>query len=319
MSDVFDNAIVSIQLGIEDFQSNDERRPVSALRNFYAGVLLLGKQCLLNAAPDDLDPMKVLGFRFTPALDDDDEIIYEPKGQQTIDLNDLQGRFRSFKLKWPDGDIGKLQRHRNDIEHYHSTAPKEVIREAIVGCFPLVEGFFSILGKSPKEYLGDAWDVMLEERAFFKMLQAECLETFEQLPWWEHIDRPQHIQCPECRTSLIYQQDASNRTPENIKARCKSCGEELSAEQAVEIIVNSTFRVDEYSRAKDGIEDGIHDCPECFNNTYVDSGEIAECFFCGYKIEGDCARCGAGLTISTMSVNNSSLCDYCDHMSSKDD
>ncbi|WP_145716595.1 hypothetical protein [Mesorhizobium tianshanense] len=52
---------------VEDFQSNDERRPVSALRNFYAGELLLGKQCLLNAAPN-VDPMEILASKFAPVL-----------------------------------------------------------------------------------------------------------------------------------------------------------------------------------------------------------------------------------------------------------
>lgn len=37
MSELFENAVVSIQLGVEDYQSNDPRRAISAVRNFYAG------------------------------------------------------------------------------------------------------------------------------------------------------------------------------------------------------------------------------------------------------------------------------------------
>jgi hypothetical protein len=68
MTDLFTNAVHSIQLGILDFQSNDPRRPLSAARNYYAGLLLLAKQCLLEAAPN-ADPMEVIGARFKPVSD----------------------------------------------------------------------------------------------------------------------------------------------------------------------------------------------------------------------------------------------------------
>lgn len=316
---VFENAIVSLQLGIEDFQSNDDRRPVSALRNFYAGVLLLGKQCLLNVAPDDADPMAVLASRFAPMLNDDGDLGYQAKGQQTIDLNELRDRFGAFKLQWPAGDIKSLQKLRNDFEHYHSSTPKEAIRQAIAGCFPLVEGFFAILGKSPKAELGDAWDVMLAESAFFNRLKAECDSTFTKLPWWNKVEDLADIECPNCGSSLIYQDDATNARPEMIKGNCKACGENVSAEKTVEIIVEAGFGVDDYRAAKDGLDPAIHECPECWNATYVESGETAQCFLCDYAINSDCGRCGTSLTIGTMSVNNPALCDYCDHMSSKDD
>ncbi|WP_326892017.1 hypothetical protein U8P73_27395 (plasmid) [Rhizobium beringeri] len=74
MSELLTNAIYSIQLGIEDYQSNDDRRPISALRNFYAGVLLLGKECLLNAAPD-AEPMEILASKFVPSLDEDGQVV----------------------------------------------------------------------------------------------------------------------------------------------------------------------------------------------------------------------------------------------------
>lgn len=319
MNEVFENAIASIQLGVEDFQSNDERRPVSALRNFYAGVLLLGKQCLLNAAPENADPMDVLASKFAPTLDDDGEIAYEAKGQQTIDLSELRDRFKAFKLQWPAGDIKGLQKLRNDFEHYHSDAPKEAIRQAIANCFPLVEGFFGILGKSAKAELGETWDVMLAERAFFNKLKKECDATFQELPWWGEISDTGKVECTNCRSSLIYQEDAANSTPDRIEARCKACGEAITAERAVEIFVQAGFAIDDYLAAKEGLSQAIHDCPECWNHTYVESGDTTQCFFCDYVIDGNCIRCGTSLGISTMSVNNPQLCDYCDHVSSRDD
>jgi hypothetical protein len=50
MNTLFDNAIQSIQLGIEDYEHNDPMRALSAVRNFYAGTLLLAKEVLVRAA-----------------------------------------------------------------------------------------------------------------------------------------------------------------------------------------------------------------------------------------------------------------------------
>ncbi|MGO7465102.1 hypothetical protein ACCS53_37455, partial [Rhizobium ruizarguesonis] len=86
-------------------------------------------------------------------LDEDGKLVISPKGQTTIDLQELRDRFGGFGLKWPEGNIKDLQRLRNDFEHYHSKAPKETIRETIAAFFPLVEGFFSILELSPSASL----------------------------------------------------------------------------------------------------------------------------------------------------------------------
>lgn len=44
MSSLFANAVASIRMGVEDFQQQDHDRDISAVRNFYAGVLLLAKE-----------------------------------------------------------------------------------------------------------------------------------------------------------------------------------------------------------------------------------------------------------------------------------
>ncbi len=51
MNTLFDNTVQSIQLGIEDYEHNDPKRALSAVRNFYAGTLLLAKEVLVRAAP----------------------------------------------------------------------------------------------------------------------------------------------------------------------------------------------------------------------------------------------------------------------------
>lgn len=317
MSDVLKNAVQSIQLGMEDFSSNDPRRPVSALRNFYAGVLLLGKQCLLAAAPE-ADPMEVIAAKFVPEMKDG-KLVHKAKGYQTIDLGELRERFKHFKIEWPPGDIEKLQKLRNQFEHFHSDAAKDVIREAIASCFSLVDGFFAILGRSPKAELGEAWDIMLAETAFFKKLKSECDSTFLEIEWWKEFSSRDTVRCTGCESSLIYQEDPNNNDTSAIKGKCRSCGAKIEAEEVVELFVEAEFGGDAYLIAKEGMEPSIYDCPECGNATYAHSGATRRCFFCDYSVRGKCVRCGERLTVANISYDSTKMCDYCSHMSTKDD
>lgn len=319
MSDLLTNALNSIQLGIEDYQSNDLRRPVSAVRNFYAGVLLLGKQCLLNEAPD-ADPMEVLGSRFAPKPDGKGGVVHEPEGHQTIDLGQLRRRFQDFGLRWPNGDVNSLQRVRNDLEHFHSPAPHQALRQAIADCFPLVEGFFALLEVDPCEALGSAWEIMLSEERFFSEQKLTCDATWKQLPWSENIDKLKKIACPKCGSSLIYQEDSLNGDPAMIQGKCKACGARFGEEETITLLLEAQYGDDDYVAMTDGGDPIVGDCPECGSHTYVHDPEGPSlCFWCDFTISGDCWRCNAQLTPQNTSVNDSSMCDYCYWMTNKDD
>lgn len=318
MSEIIENAVISIQLGIEDYKANDPRRPISAIRNFYAGVLLLGKECLIETAPD-ADPMEVLASRFAPVPNGTGGVEYEPKGHTTIDLPELRARFRAFELQWPDGDITSLQKLRNQFEHYHSPAPQNAIRQAIADCFPIVAGFFELLSLDPAETLGDAWQTMVQEKAFYSKQKRECNLTLHQLPWFDEKEDYSEVQCPNCASSLLEQDEPENDDPAEVLGKCRACAEEIGAVAFAELVVEGLFGIDAYIAAKEGDLDVIHECTECSNSTYVACGEINQCFYCRHQVEGECSRCGDALGIANQSVNVSALCDYCYHMSSKDD
>ncbi len=52
---LLDNAVGAIQIAIEDFGSNDQRRVLGAIRNLHAGILLLCKVKLQRLSPADSD------------------------------------------------------------------------------------------------------------------------------------------------------------------------------------------------------------------------------------------------------------------------
>lgn len=318
MPNLIENAIHSIQLGIEDYKSNDPRRPVSAVRNFYAGVLLLGKQCLLSKAPN-ADPMEVLASNYVPAPDEDGNISYEPVGQKTIDFGELQSRFKKFGLEWPKGNVKRLQKIRNDLEHLFSSEPHDAMKEAIATCFPTIQGFFDILGIEPADALGDTWDDMLSVKAFYTQQKTECDDSLAKLPWGQGLYHTDQYECHNCGSALVKQLDPKNAIADEINGKCLACGTTIEAQLFVEIVVAGEFGSDDYVAFKDGGEHIISDCLECGNGTYVEAGEPNGCWYCEYIVEGDCLRCSTSLSAQNVSADNDQLCSYCDHVINKDD
>ena len=117
MSNLLKNAVASVQLGMEDCQSNDNRRPASAIRNFHAGDQLLGKECLLSAAPN-ADPTEALASRFNPQPNENGGVKCSPRDSRAIDLVVLKERFKNFNLRWHLAAIrGSTGQHLRELPH----------------------------------------------------------------------------------------------------------------------------------------------------------------------------------------------------------
>jgi hypothetical protein len=67
-SALFDNAMSTIRMGIEDYAQDKPERSLSAVRNFYAGLLLLAKEVLVRRVPN-ADPDEVIGAKYKPVPD----------------------------------------------------------------------------------------------------------------------------------------------------------------------------------------------------------------------------------------------------------
>jgi hypothetical protein len=73
---IIENAIDSIQIGIEDYKSTDDRRSISAVRNILAGILLLYKEKLCQLSPEgNKELLKKQNIR--PIQNDEGEMIFE--------------------------------------------------------------------------------------------------------------------------------------------------------------------------------------------------------------------------------------------------
>ena len=96
MHTLFYNAVQSIQLGVEDYGANDHKPAISAVRNFYAGTLLLAKEILVRAAPKG-SPDTIFAARLKPIPDGKGGVVVESVGHRTIDFADVGERFQRFR------------------------------------------------------------------------------------------------------------------------------------------------------------------------------------------------------------------------------
>lgn len=126
---VLENAVTSIQLGIEDYQltqgeGGNQLRAVSAARNLFAGVLLLFKYKISTLAdsPEHAASLIYKARRFKPCRNDDGKIEWRPELERnkTIDVADIQLHFEGLGVRTDWNAVNALQKCRNDLEHFES-------------------------------------------------------------------------------------------------------------------------------------------------------------------------------------------------------
>ena len=317
MSKLFDNAILSLRLGVEDYQSDNPERAISSVRNFNAGVLLLAKEVLVYKASKN-NPKEVISKYYKPKLEIDD-FTYVPASVHTIGFADLGGRFKDFGLAIDSSALNDLNQIRNHLEHYYSDRPLEDLRKAIAKAFPVVVQLFTIMDKSPSEDLGDSWTTMLNVHDLYKTEFDSCKKSFSEMEWHSDTLSRASLTCPKCQSELVRQTDPRNKYLEDMKCCCRACGYEFEAEEAVEKALESLFEYEGYIAATEGMEHPSYTsyaCPQCGCDGYLVTQEEAVCVWCGFTL-GECVRCGVDLTPENVSGDADNLCDYCNHMMSR--
>jgi len=317
MSELFENAVSSIRMGVEDYQRNDPDRAMSAVRNFYAGLLLLAKEVLTRQAPEaDMD--EIIGAKYKPVPNGDGGVVYEMEGNQTIDFNTISKRFSDFGLKIDDVPLRDLNRIRNDIEHKFTEQTDESVREAIAKAFPVAAELFRLADEDPSTELGDIWDAMVETRHLYEAELKRCKATLEKVDWRSETISKANLRCPDCGSNLVEQTDPENDSQDAIELRCLGCRTTPDPSALIVKVLEEQLAGEAFLRAKDAGEDGpIFMCPECGEEAYVDFEE--QCANCGHHVEAeDCARCGNSLTMDELIYGEGSgLCGYCTHMAEK--
>lgn len=318
MSALLKNAVDSLAIGVEDFSANDPRRTLSAVRNFYAGAVLLAKEALIRGAPN-ANPDEIIGARYKPVPDGAGGVTHVQDGAGTIDFQTIGKRFKDFGIKADPKRLEQLNRIRNDIEHRYSTQTDATIREAIAMAFPLVSDLFREIGESPVKHLGDSWQVMLETAQLYEQELALCRQSLDRVTWLSDTMAKANPACLFCGSGLVAQDEPAKVDQGSLILRCKACGEHQETIFSIEQTVVAALETDAYLRVKDEGRDGpLFTCPECDLTTFIDFED--QCAACGFVPDSDseCARCGSDIELDIRLHNGGgSLCGYCIYAAEK--
>ncbi|MDH2076886.1 hypothetical protein [Pseudomonas atacamensis] len=310
---ILNNAVESIQIGMEDFHDDDHRRVLSAIRNLYAGILLLFKYKLQQLSPDGSDEV-LLKVKILPLASlDTGEIEWTGKGKKTVDFQDITERLRSLgvtEIEW--GRLEQLQRIRNDIEHYYSPLPAERMKEAVASALHLIMQFCEPhLQRTPIEILGEqCWGQMLDVASVYDAELKACREKLEAIDWPfdEVLESVPYMRCPECDSALLRLYDSSVQDKEKVFT-CSTCNKDSTYASVIGVAVSESQSGANHWSIRKGGDLVTESCPECEADAYLCAyDQCAACFYVPDNIA--CKWCEERLDTSEQWEG---VCSYCQH------
>ncbi len=310
---ILQNAIDSIQIGVEDFESDDDRRSVSAVRNIAAGILLLYKEKLCRLSPPDNKEL-LIKQNIRPVQNAKGEITFEGKGNKTVDVQSIKERFKSLNITTVDWDrFDEISRLRNDLEHYYTSKSPDAVREIVAKSFLLIRDFLSEhLQEDPQEVLGDdCWATLLKVSDVYSAEEQACKASLYAVDWKYHSVEIalKNLRCNQCHSSLIQAPHSDDVYP-TIDLHCKSCGEDFSFYDVVEQCIDDSLSGEAYINAKDGGNPSYNTCPECWQNTFIYEEDC--CVACDYEMQyTECETCGVPLDLEDQ--YNEGKCSDCQY------
>jgi hypothetical protein len=326
---LLENAVTSIRLGVQDFKTSqapkgDPGRALSAVRNLFAGILLLFKYRIVKSAQDDDEGSKLIlkPVDTQPKLDADGAVVWEPTKfkSNTIDVNEIETRFKTLDIKTNWKLVKAIQEERNDLEHLYSDSGAGGVAKFLADCFPLLKAFvIDELKEEPAELLGEAWTEMLGHFEFYAAQAAACRESWEGSGLPDGMDYVvDAAACEACGSGLVrlveLMDSSTDWDDEPPEYACDACALQGNAMELLEETLlkleggHNPFEFDGDSPTAE--------CPECQHGTYLRSQ--GKCVWCGYGAKYyECAVCGEGISLEEQELGG--LCSYHHHVAHKDD
>ncbi|HBN1933338.1 TPA: hypothetical protein L1360_003788, partial [Escherichia coli] len=311
---LYENAVLSIQLGIEDFQLSQKKpteggnpaRALSSVRNLFAGVMLLFKFKLASSVKEPEDAYRLVHIPpkdILPNPDGEGGMIWVPEGSfhknKTIDVHHIKARFSTFKIHVDWDSVDKLHNCRNHLEHLHPNNSLGELSDFVANLFPVLTNFITDeLFKSPKDVLGSAWEIMLEHEQFYSKQLQECQQTWSDAGIPEGmLEFVPNCSCSQCGSKLIKASPVSieeGQTVENneydFQYVCISCG---FVDIFSPLLINS-FEEAFFYWPPDGEEPTYELCYSCNHSTFLVSEKT--CRWCNNELDySQCIICGAEL------------------------
>lgn len=315
---LLENAKLSICLGIEDFFDKRNGRKLSAIRNLYAGVLLLLKEKLRELSPDDSHEV-LLKQKITIKPIAGGGLSYIGKGKKTVNYDGIVERFKELNIIVDFSRIEKIREIRNNLEHYYTVIDNQIVSDVFNKAVIVINPFLKKeLGHNPKDFFGEDY--------FNKIIEIANMNSEDRKKYCEQIEAVEYIEeelkeiltgdfcCPNCRVEKLFIVEGTEI--EDLKFKCLACGNEFALKDKIDDILEDHYWVENYIRCKDAGEDSINQtCPECLKQSY--NVEIDKCIFCGYERRYRiCILCGNSLGVDEQDLGG--LCSYCKNLMEKE-
>jgi hypothetical protein len=319
MNSLIDNAALSLKMGIEDYQSNEPERALSAVRNITAGVLLLFKEKLRLLSPDGSDEV-LLKERILPVRADSGAVSFKGIGKKTVTVKQINDRFESLGISVDWKRVDKIVQLRNDIEHYYSGESGARMRELIANTFLVIRDFLApYLSLEPTKVLGEeTWAAIIEVQEVYQKELLECRAETAKVAWPRDELRSvsEYLRCSNCHSELIKPQSIDVEDIAELIFKCTLCGASNEFQEIIEAGIDEYLGGEASVAAKDGCEPPYGMCPSCGLDTYLIEADF--CAACLYERKHkECMICGAILSIEEQEFGGS--CSYHAYVFDKED
>lgn len=308
---IYNNAILAIQVGLEDYSDGGAGRPLSAVRNITAGILLLYKAKLYELGPEDNKEL-LIRTKISFEKDENDDIAITTAKGGTVNYEEIKKRFTSLGIKTEFKKFEEIQDLRNDVEHYFTKKTDGAMLDMIAKSLTIISNFLTEeLGEEPAAALGpDHWDIMLRTVQVHEAEKERCRISFNAVDWWRDRSHQcgMEMKCPACTSSLCRAEEAGKF--DEIYYVCTQCAERFPFADVAQQCVSDALAGEAYYSIKDGGESPYATCPECTADAYIIEDDV--CFSCGHQRgEVRCVRCESAIGIDE--DNGSAFCGYCNH------
>lgn len=226
MDTILNNAVLSIQVGLEDYQQKTLERSLSSVRNVYAGMLLLFKEKLRRLSPPGSEE-SLVKEKIEPKTDSNGEVIFIGTGKRTVTIHQIKERFNSLQVHVDWERLDKVSRIRNDIEHYQSDESPEGVRELLADVFVIISKFVKgELEEEPYNLFGkDTWRALLNVNRVYREERESCIKAIKQFKWSnEKIGQiASDLRC-KCGSNLLVPEGGGTTTDfSDVSFKCKAC------------------------------------------------------------------------------------------------
>ena len=317
---LIENAVTSIQIGVEDFRSGKPERLISSVRNIYAGILLLFKEKLRRLSPENSDDALVKRY-ILPVKADDGTVLFKGLGKKTVDVQEIKERFKHLRVEVDWKRFDKISDIRNNIEHYYSSESAETVQEVISNAFTIIRDFVrKELDEEPLGLLGEeCWRTLLEQAEIFERERADSLAVLASLDWESPAlaEAVEDMRCASCGSSLLRPLTPQEDDISQQIFICQSCTYETSFSELVGDALKEHFGYLVYMAYREGDDPPIEICYECGMDTFI--VEEARCANCGFELRKNIVCFICGETLGNYDDLDRSLCSYHAYSLDKDD